>query len=217
MSAQGVHSAMQNALPNAMQSGIAKCNANSNAELQCTYVRTDERTNEQGGLVLSESVLELRAHEEIKVKDEVRSEWEPRLAPVRYPVRRTNRTDERQPIPGWVRFAVYNRDGNACQLCGWTGGYDSGNPLVLDHVVPWSAGGSDRSTNLRTLCWRCNAQRSNWSYFDDPVRLEPVAMACWDCNPDEYTDDLDSGQYEPVQAFCSTCWMTSSSHSGWVA
>lgn len=49
-----------------------------------------------------------------------------------------------------VRLAVYERDGWACLHC------SAAEPLSLDHIWPWSLGGSDRAENLQTLCLPCN-------------------------------------------------------------
>lgn len=121
------------------------------------------------------------------------------------------RTGERQPIPGHVRRLVYLRDAHRCVFCGSTG------PLELDHVMPWSAGGPDTSDNLRTLCSRCNADRSNFRDQFEP-RILPVTALCDPCwhrdahryDPDsEYGDslvDLDGPSYA---AFCGRCELTS--------
>lgn len=60
---------------------------------------------------------------------------------------------QRAHIPGAVRRAVYERDGWACLYCG------AEAALSLDHVVPWSLGGSDDESNLQTLCLPCNVRK----------------------------------------------------------
>lgn len=69
------------------------------------------------------------------------------------------RTGEREPISNHVRAAIWFRDGGRCDWC------ESPEPVKgpwhLDHITPWSAGGSDRSANLRVLCERHNIERSN--------------------------------------------------------
>lgn len=63
------------------------------------------------------------------------------------------RDDERAPIPPSLRLAVYERDGWRCVECG------SIDRLSLDHIYPWSLGGSDEFGNLRTLCRSCNSRK----------------------------------------------------------
>lgn len=56
-----------------------------------------------------------------------------------------------------VRFDVLRRDGYTCRYCGRKA------PLVrlqVDHVIPWSAGGSDDLSNLVTACVECNIGKS---------------------------------------------------------
>lgn len=62
---------------------------------------------------------------------------------------------KRSAIPLKVRVAVYERDGNRCVNCGAT------ERLSLDHVIPWSHGGSDHVGNLQTMCVSCNSSKSN--------------------------------------------------------
>ena len=61
--------------------------------------------------------------------------------------------ERRLPIPTGVRFAVYSRDGWQCVHCG------SSKRLTLDHIYPWSLGGSDDEGNLQTLCRPCNSSK----------------------------------------------------------
>lgn len=60
---------------------------------------------------------------------------------------------ERAPIPQEVRLAVYRRDGFRCVTCG------TRERLTLDHIYPWSLGGSDDESNLQTMCHSCNARK----------------------------------------------------------
>jgi len=62
---------------------------------------------------------------------------------------------KRGNIPSSVRQMIYDRDGNQCVKC------DSGVCLSLDHIVPWSKGGSDDESNLQTMCQSCNSSKSN--------------------------------------------------------
>ena len=54
---------------------------------------------------------------------------------------------------GKHRNAVYKRDGGQCVYCGST------ENLSLDHVIPFSRGGSDNPENLVTCCKSCNSSK----------------------------------------------------------
>lgn len=84
------------------------------------------------------------------------------------------RSGDRAEIPIYVRSAVWHRDRGRCELCGWLPVH---GPWHLDHITPWSAGGSDRTDNLRVLCEKHNLQRSN--YVDPTER--PRRSATWWC------------------------------------
>lgn len=64
----------------------------------------------------------------------------------------------------WIRpekrRRIYERDGWACVWCGKRQGVDA-SPLVLDHLVPRSAGGSNHESNLVTSCKSCNDRRQD--------------------------------------------------------
>lgn len=96
----------------------------------------------------------------------------------RYPVLRTKKTEERQPLPDHVRKLVLRRDRYRCVFCG------NGGILEVDHIIPWSAGGSDDMDNLRTLCREHNQERSNFKVLDDDFRRLPNAGECVYCNPE---------------------------------
>lgn len=52
-----------------------------------------------------------------------------------------------------VRRYVMKRDEFACVECG------SDEALSLDHIYPYSKGGSDEPSNLRVLCQSCNSSK----------------------------------------------------------
>jgi hypothetical protein len=52
-----------------------------------------------------------------------------------------------------LRFAVLRRDGFTCTYCGRC---PPEVRLHVDHIVPWSKGGSNRLENLRAACDACN-------------------------------------------------------------
>lgn len=64
-----------------------------------------------------------------------------------------DQSERRARITQAVRMEVYERDGHACVECSST------EDLSLDHIWPWSKGGSDELDNLRTLCRPCNSRK----------------------------------------------------------
>lgn len=59
--------------------------------------------------------------------------------------------DARRPaIPIPIRRSVLERDGYACRRCG------SQDSIEIDHVHPFSKGGTDQVDNLQALCKPCN-------------------------------------------------------------
>lgn len=95
------------------------------------------------------------------------------LGDQRHPVLRTG---EREPIAHHIRSAVWMRDRGKCDLCA----APAGDNWELDHIVPWSAGGSDRSANLRVLCQSHNQWRGNRVDPSERRRM-PVTWWCLNC------------------------------------
>lgn len=62
------------------------------------------------------------------------------------------------------RLAIYLRDGLGCAYCGV--GVEDGAKLTLDHLTPYSEGGSNDQSNLVTCCHRCNSSRGSRSVED---------------------------------------------------
>ena len=56
-------------------------------------------------------------------------------------------------IPASVRVSVLHRDGYKCLFCGCSAKQVQ---LEVDHIVPFSQGGSNDPRNLQTLCFDCN-------------------------------------------------------------
>lgn len=76
----------------------------------------------------------------------------------------TTRKEKNQGM-NWIsqhkRLAIYMRDGLACCYCGAS---CEEAKLTLDHIKPYSKGGSNHETNLVTCCHRCNSSRGNRTY-----------------------------------------------------
>lgn len=118
-----------------------------------------------------------------------RTEWAPE-----------RRGQTREPLPEHTRIAIMRRDRFTCQWC------NTRNTLFeIDHIVPWSAGGSDHSVNLRTLCTGCNQDRSNFRTDGFAARPLPVADSCQRCRFNADSNDL------AIPAFCLRCDMASTS------
>ena len=72
----------------------------------------------------------------------------------------------------WIRqekrLAIYIRDGLECVYCGSN---VEDTKLTLDHLIPYSMGGSNDQTNLVTCCHRCNSSRGtrDWRLFAESV------------------------------------------------
>lgn len=83
-------------------------------------------------------------------------------------------------IPDEVRETVFARDNYTCVRCG----SKSLEDLTLDHIFPYSMGGTHVVTNLRTLCKSCNSSRpvAGQALIDDLARdgytLEDMQRIC---------------------------------------
>lgn len=67
--------------------------------------------------------------------------------------RRFQRFGTRPAISEAVRSLVYARDRGRCRHCG------SSEALSVDHIIPWSKGGSHDESNFQTLCRPCNSKK----------------------------------------------------------
>lgn len=83
----------------------------------------------------------------------------------------TSRKKKNQGM-NWIRqekrLAIYIRDGLECAYCGSN---IEDAKMTLDHLTPYSLGGSNDQTNLVTCCHRCNSSRGNrdWRLFAESV------------------------------------------------
>ena len=137
--------------------------------------RTDGRTTEIGP-VSNRLNSATRAHVQADDGSVEIEGHEPTRVGSRFPVIRTGERDE---IPWDVRSAVHRRDGMRCVNCAAMWEFSQ---LTLDHITPWSAGGSDESFNLRTLCYWCNERRSNINDGAHGRRVLSVTWWCIECH-----------------------------------
>lgn len=76
--------------------------------------------------------------------------------PVKISEPKSRSTIEDKPsryIPLSIRVDVLSRDGYKCVFCGRN---SKEITLEIDHIIPFSGGGSNKSDNLQTLCFDCN-------------------------------------------------------------
>jgi len=59
-------------------------------------------------------------------------------------------------INGKTRLKILKRDNYKCVICGRSPATHRGIFLHIDHIQPFSKGGSNEVSNLRTLCHKCN-------------------------------------------------------------
>ncbi|MEA4957571.1 hypothetical protein SDC9_30494 [bioreactor metagenome] len=64
----------------------------------------------------------------------------------------------RKTLTKSIRHEVFKRDNYRCVECGAT---NKDTVLHIDHIIPFSKGGSDELDNLQTLCESCNISKSN--------------------------------------------------------
>lgn len=63
-------------------------------------------------------------------------------------------------IPLSTRIKVFERDNYTCRICGRNPTEDNVK-LEVDHIIPFSQGGSNKIDNLQTLCFDCNRGKSD--------------------------------------------------------
>lgn len=64
-------------------------------------------------------------------------------------------------IPLNLRVKVLSRDNFRCVFCGKSPATDIGTKLNVDHIIPFSKGGTNSLENLQTLCEKCNIGKSD--------------------------------------------------------
>lgn len=61
----------------------------------------------------------------------------------------------RIPIPKKIRDNIFSIYKHICTKCG------SNEKLEIDHIYPYSKGGTNKISNLQVLCKKCNISKSN--------------------------------------------------------
>lgn len=56
-----------------------------------------------------------------------------------------------------LRYEIFQRDGRKCRICGRSG---DAVTLRVDHIRPQAKGGSNKKSNLQTLCEDCNTGKA---------------------------------------------------------
>jgi len=69
--------------------------------------------------------------------------------------------DKRKSISPRKKLEVLKRDHYSCRICGRNSASDPNLILEVDHIIPYSKGGSDDISNLQTLCMYCNRGKGN--------------------------------------------------------
>lgn len=69
--------------------------------------------------------------------------------------------EKTRTVPLSVRIKVLSRDNFRCVFCGKSPATNIGTKLHIDHVIPFSKGGTNTADNLQTLCEECNLGKSN--------------------------------------------------------
>lgn len=73
--------------------------------------------------------------------------------------KKTSDKKRKRTISGRTRQNVLMRDNYTCQICGAT--VKDGAKLEIDHIIPYSKGGTNKEDNLQVLCQQCNREKHN--------------------------------------------------------
>lgn len=69
--------------------------------------------------------------------------------------------EQRAMMTSKLREQIKERDNYTCKYCENSIFKEPNLLLEIDHIVPVSKGGCTIESNLQTLCWKCNRQKSN--------------------------------------------------------
>jgi len=78
-------------------------------------------------------------------------------------------------IPENVRRQVSEEANHYCEYCK-TSSRLTGTPLVIEHILPRSLGGSDDRSNLAASCYRCNEFKGAKNHAADPESEQLVPL-----------------------------------------
>lgn len=78
-------------------------------------------------------------------------------------------------IPGKVRQQIFAEADHRCEYCR-TSRRLIGIALVVDHIIPQSAGGGSERENLAAACYRCNEFKGARTHAIDHVTDELVPL-----------------------------------------
>ena len=78
-------------------------------------------------------------------------------------------------LPVELRRLLETADDHQCAYCQTTQG-NTGQPMVLDHIVPEMKGGKTEFANLCFACRRCNEFKGSTTHLQDLVTEEIVPL-----------------------------------------
>lgn len=78
-------------------------------------------------------------------------------------------------LPAELRRQLLEADDHRCAYCQTTQ-FNSGYPMVVDHIIPQSKGGPTELENLCFACHRCNEFKGAATEMEDPLTGEIVPL-----------------------------------------
>lgn len=72
------------------------------------------------------------------------------------------------------KIRIFERDERTCRYCGHHPSARGRNRLELDHVIPWSRGGTNDEDNLVTACHDCNMTKRDLLLDECGMQLLPT-------------------------------------------
>ncbi len=78
-------------------------------------------------------------------------------------------------IPEQLRKLVITQANYRCEYCK-TSSRLTGMPLVMEHILPRSLGGTDNRENLAASCYRCNEFKGAKTHAVDPETSQLVSL-----------------------------------------